>query len=69
MGEGDRLAFFLQVAEMKKELVELQPKLEVAKIENNKMMKVTTSHTFITSRHQYYSLEYYTFMRKIMTTY
>ncbi|XP_008412159.1 dynein heavy chain 12, axonemal [Poecilia reticulata] len=37
----DKLAFAeSQVAEMKKELVELQPKLEVAKIENNKMMKV-----------------------------
>uniref|UniRef100_A0A3B3UAK3 Dynein axonemal heavy chain 12 n=1 Tax=Poecilia latipinna TaxID=48699 RepID=A0A3B3UAK3_9TELE len=36
----DKLAFAeSQVAEMKKELVELQPKLEVAKIENNKMMK------------------------------
>ena len=32
----------LQVAEMKKELVDLQPKLEQAKIDNNKMMKVNT---------------------------
>lgn len=32
--------FFLQVGEMKKELVDLQPKLEQAKIDNTKMMKV-----------------------------
>lgn len=30
---------------MKKELVDLQPKLEQAKIENTKMMKVNTFHT------------------------
>ena len=30
----------LQVGEMKKELVDLQPKLEQAKIDNTKMMKV-----------------------------
>lgn len=32
----------LQVGEMKKELVDLQPKLEQAKIENTNMMKVNT---------------------------
>lgn len=32
----------LQVGEMKKELVDLQPKLEQAKIENTNMMKVKT---------------------------
>ncbi|RXM97062.1 Dynein heavy chain 12, axonemal [Acipenser ruthenus] len=37
----DKLAFAgSQVGEMKKELVELQPKLEVAKVENNNMMKI-----------------------------
>uniref|UniRef100_A0A3Q3B332 Dynein axonemal heavy chain 12 n=1 Tax=Kryptolebias marmoratus TaxID=37003 RepID=A0A3Q3B332_KRYMA len=37
----DKLAFAeSQVAEMKKELVDLQPKLEQAKIDNTKMMKV-----------------------------
>ncbi|XP_029012096.1 dynein axonemal heavy chain 12 [Betta splendens] len=37
----DKLAFAeSQVGEMKKELVDLQPKLEKAKIENSKMMKV-----------------------------
>ncbi|KAG5839016.1 hypothetical protein ANANG_G00229870 [Anguilla anguilla] len=37
----DKLAFAeSQVSEMKKELVDLQPKLEVAKVENNNMMKV-----------------------------
>ncbi|MEQ2250438.1 hypothetical protein ILYODFUR_000797 [Ilyodon furcidens] len=37
----DKLAFAeSQVAEMKKELVDLQPKLEKAKIDNTKMMKV-----------------------------
>ncbi|XP_037539995.1 dynein heavy chain 12, axonemal [Nematolebias whitei] len=37
----DQLAFAeSQVAEMKKELVDLQPKLEQAKIDNTKMMKV-----------------------------
>uniref|UniRef100_A0A8D3BVT1 Dynein axonemal heavy chain 12 n=1 Tax=Scophthalmus maximus TaxID=52904 RepID=A0A8D3BVT1_SCOMX len=37
----DKLAFAeSQVGEMKKELVDLQPKLEQAKIDNNKMMKV-----------------------------
>lgn len=32
----------LQVGEMKKELVDLQPKLEQAKIDNTNMMKVNT---------------------------
>ncbi|XP_052396332.1 dynein axonemal heavy chain 12 [Carassius gibelio] len=37
----DKLAFAeSQVSEMKKELVDLQPKLEQAKIDNNKIMKV-----------------------------
>ncbi|XP_063282951.1 dynein axonemal heavy chain 12 [Pelobates fuscus] len=37
----DKLAFAeSQVAEMKKELVELQPKLEEAKVENDNMMKI-----------------------------
>ncbi|XP_037628190.1 dynein heavy chain 12, axonemal [Sebastes umbrosus] len=37
----DKLAFAeSQVGEMKKELIDLQPKLEQAKIDNNKMMKV-----------------------------
>ncbi|KAJ8264795.1 hypothetical protein COCON_G00138940, partial [Conger conger] len=37
----DKLAFAeSQVSEMKKELVDLQPKLEVAKVENTNMMKV-----------------------------
>ncbi|KAJ8333348.1 hypothetical protein SKAU_G00422440 [Synaphobranchus kaupii] len=37
----DKLAFAeSQVGEMKKELVDLQPKLEVAKVENTNMMKV-----------------------------
>lgn len=36
---------------MKKELVDLQPKLEQAKIENTKMMKVNTFHTI--DQHQY----------------
>ncbi|KAJ8257940.1 hypothetical protein GJAV_G00191390 [Gymnothorax javanicus] len=37
----DKLAFAeLQVEEMKKELVDLQPKLEVAKVENTNMMQV-----------------------------
>jgi len=32
---------------MKKELVDLQPKLEQATIDNNKMMKVNENHIFI----------------------
>ena len=38
---------FLQVGMMKKELIDLQPKLEQAKIENNNMMKVNTFHHLI----------------------
>jgi hypothetical protein len=34
----------LQVGEMQMELIELQPKLEQAKIDNTKMMKVNTLH-------------------------
>lgn len=34
--------FFLQVGEMKTELVDLQPQLEQSKIDNTKMMKVKT---------------------------
>lgn len=36
----------LQVGEMKKELVDLQPKLKQAKIDNNKMMKVNRFYIF-----------------------
>ncbi len=41
----------LQVGEMKKELVDLQPKLEQAKIDNTKMMKVNKHHIFIQPQH------------------
>lgn len=37
---------------MKKELVDLQPKLEQAKIDNTKMMKVNARKYFIPSLHQ-----------------
>ncbi|KAM4563453.1 dynein axonemal heavy chain 12 isoform 1-T1 [Odontesthes bonariensis] len=44
----DKLAFAeSQVAEMKKELVDLQPKLEQAKIDNTKMMKVIEEESVI----------------------
>lgn len=59
MAKGQRLVLFVQVAEMKKELVDLQPKLEQAKIDNTKMMKVTSSYSIITSQHQHYSLSFF----------
>ncbi|KAM9752840.1 dynein axonemal heavy chain 12 [Menidia menidia] len=44
----DKLAFAeSQVAEMKKELVDLQPKLEQAKIDNNIMMKVIEEESVV----------------------
>lgn len=48
----------MQVAEMKKELVDLQPKLEQAKIDNTKMMKVNTFHSLCiyTSMYKYTEL-------------
>nr|XP_015823588.2 dynein axonemal heavy chain 12 [Nothobranchius furzeri] len=49
----DKLAFAeLQVAEMKKELIDLQPKLEQAKIDNTQMMKVNAFHSFTPRLHE-----------------